>query len=359
MKATRLTIVLLAAMLGACSTVDNMVVSTSQYKAVLDNRQQAMDALAQSSSCCANVANFPYTAIPADFDSLVVIDGNSSVYQFADGKSFFNAYQLPQNSGDLRITVAAQIDKTVFKPKIVMLDAQFHVTRVIDDAVFHYEPQKVLDGDRIEGVFSVDRTYIGNPNNETYMILYTPADKLGELTKTIHPSKLMAKSLSVVDPGLPDPEIPHSPWGLVKITIEDMSNDTGLANIFKPVYGPQDTAYRPQSAQAVAAASAPNKLQVAAPAAVMVGAGTANNAAVATNNAIVAPNAQVQTVAQPVANSSAAMLPETEQMYNQMILKAVQSGDIGKAMTLAAEAERAGSRSAKDTFIQAVKQTQH
>jgi len=354
MKATRLTIVLLAGLLGACSTVENMVVPTSQYKAVLDNRQQAMDALSQSSSCCANVANFPYTAIPADFDSLVVIDGSSPVYAFADGKSFFAAYQLPQNSGDLRITVAAQIDKTVFKPKIVMLDSQFHVTRVIDDAIFHYEPVHLMDGDRIEGVFSVDRTYIGNPNNETYMVLYTPNNQLGELTKTIHPSKLMAKSLAVVDPGLPDPEIPHSPWGLVKISLEDMSNDTGLTNIFKPTYGPQDTAYRPQSAQA--AAAAPNKLQVAAPAAVAVAASSTATAQSTANNAIVAPNAQV--VAQPVSNSSAVMLSETEQMYNQMILQAVQAGDISKAMTLAAEAERAGSRSAKDTFIQAVKQTQ-
>ena len=355
MKATRLTIVLLATLLGACSTVEDYVVPTSQYKAVLDNRQQAMDALSQANSCCANVANFPYTAIPADFDDLVVIDGSSPVYQFADGKSFFAAFQLPQNSGDLRISVAAQIDKTVFKPKIVMLDAQFRVTRVIDDSIFHYEPQKLIDGDRIEGVFSVDRTYAGNPNNETYMVLYTPEDQLAALTKTIHPSKLMAKSLSVVDPGLPDPEIPHSPWGLVKITLADVSNNSGLANLFKPTYGPQDTAYRPQSAEAVSTAAAPNKLQVAAPAALTVAAATTTSGAA--NNAIIAPNPQA--VAQPVANSSATMLSETEQMYNQMILQAVQAGDIGKAMTLAAEAERAGSPSAKNTFIQAVKQSQH
>jgi len=352
MKATRLTIVLLATLLGACSTVEDYVVPTSQYKAVLDNRQQAMDALSQANSCCANVANFPYTAIPADFDDLVVIDGSSPAYQFADGKSFFAAFQLPQNSGDLRISVAAQIDQTVFNPKIVMLDAQFRVTRVIDDSIFHYEPQKLIDGDRIEGVFSVDRTYAGNPNNETYMVLYTPEDQLAALTKTIHPSKLMAKSMAVVDPGMPDPEIPHSPWGLVKITLEDVSRETGLANIFKPTYGPQDTAYRPQSAQAIAAAAAPNKLQVVAP----VVATTVVAASTTASNAVVAPNAQV--TVQPVANSSATMLAETEQMYNQMILQAVQAGDIGKAMTLAAEAERAGSHSAKNTFIQAVKQSQ-
>ena len=64
---------------------------------------------------------------------------------------------------------------------------------------------------------------------------------------------------------------------------------------------------------------------------------------------------QVAPAASSVAVSSATMLPETESLYNQLILKAVSSGDIEKAMTLTNEAERAGSKSAKQTFINAVK----
>ena len=51
-------------------------------------------------------------------------------------------------------------------------------------------------------------------------------------------------------------------------------------------------------------------------------------------------------------------MAETEQMYNQLILKAVSSGDIEKAMALAGEAERAGSRTAKPTLIDAIKHSQ-
>ena len=49
------------------------------------------------------------------------------------------------------------------------------------------------------------------------------------------------------------------------------------------------------------------------------------------------------------------MMKETEDLYNGMIKKAVQSGDYEKAMSLVAEAQRAGSSSAKQTFIDAIK----
>lgn len=46
----------------------------------------------------------------------------------------------------------------------------------------------------------------------------------------------MARATAVVDPGLKDPVIPHSPWGLLKLQIEDLSGDTGKDNMYKPVY---------------------------------------------------------------------------------------------------------------------------
>ena len=48
------------------------------------------------------------------------------------------------------------------------------------------------------------------------------------------------------------------------------------------------------------------------------------------------------------------MLPETEQMYNSMIEDAVKQGNYNKAMQLADEAEKAGSPSAKNTFLQLI-----
>jgi pentatricopeptide repeat protein len=48
------------------------------------------------------------------------------------------------------------------------------------------------------------------------------------------------------------------------------------------------------------------------------------------------------------------MMKETEEMYNNMIRSAVKSGDISKAMKLAAEATNAGSATANATLNSAL-----
>lgn len=334
MKATRISaVLLLAALTAACSSLDNMVVRTGDYQSVLNSRDTALQQLQAASVCCgSNVANLQFKDLPAGFDQLITIDGSAQVFQFAEGRSYVAAYRLPQNSGDLKITLAAQIDKTVFQPQIMMLDSQFRVTRILKDDILSYLPAKLLDNDRMEGEFTVDRTYIGNPNNETYMVIYTPENKLNEITKTIHPAKLMAKSLAVVEPGgLKDPEIPHSPWGLVKLTVTDMAAKSGAVNVFKPAYQEAVQANTPKENPT------PNLLKVTPSA---------------------APAAQTTAVAVAAAAPAGKMMAETETMYNQMIVKAVLAGDLEKGMALAAEAERAGSTTAKTTLIQAIKSTQ-
>lgn len=154
----------------------------------------------------------------------------------------------------------------------------------------------------------------------------------------------MARATAVVDPGLKDPVIPRSPWGLLKLQIEDLSGDSGKDNTYKPAYQDAVNANTPK------VDPTPNKL-VIAPAA-------ATAAVVAT---VPAANQAAALTAAPVATTTVAtgtMLAETEAMYNQLIQKAVSSGDIEKAMALSGEAERAGSGSAKQTLVNAIKNSQ-
>ena len=345
MKVTRVTFALCVALsMAACSTVEGLVAPTSEHKAALNGRDAAIDSLSRASSCCRDYSTRPYATANAGDDKWLPIDENSPVFNFSEGKSYFAAFKLPQNSGDLRITVAAEIGKTLYFPSVVLMDSQFKVTRVIDSKVFSYKEAQLLAGNRIEGVFTVDRTYIGNPNNETYMVIYTPENKLSETTTILSEAKLMARATAVVDPGLKDPVIPHSPWGLLKLQVEDLSGDSGKDNMYKPAYQDAVDANTPK------VDPTPNKLSIApaaATAAVAAGAATS-----AVSQTAVAP----ATTATPVASGS--MLAETEQLYNQLIQKSVKDGDIEKAMAFAAEAERAGSRTAKPTLIDAIKHSQ-
>ena len=343
---------LLGSVLVGCSS-EPLVAPIEQNKAVFVSADVASVALQQVKDCCKSFNQFPYAEIKAG-KVFSIIDKNSSAYSFPEGRSFFSSYKLPDNSGDLRITVASQIENTLLYPRVIMLDSKFRITRVVGDELFSYKPAAMLALDRVEAVFTVDRSRIGNPNNETYMIVYTPANKLGETTTILHPAKAFARAHSTVEPNVKDPVINHSAWGLVELQLEDLSTYAGKENVYVPEYGDKiklanDGVYVDVNKKPVVA---PNKLVVAPAADVATGA-----AVVATTSAVVA-TAASNTAGATSAVSSAAMLPETETFYNQQIQKAVASGNIEKAMALTNEAERAGSRTAKQTFVNAIKSTQ-
>ncbi|MGL5536297.1 MAG: MalM family protein, partial [Aeromonas veronii] len=267
--------------------------------------------------------DFSYAPLP-EGETLLAIDGNQPTFQFDEGMSYFSAYRLPTNTGNLAISLASQVSKTVMVPKVIMLDVEFKVTRVLGESVFSYQPAHLLDNDRIEGRVFVDRSMPGNPASETYMIVYAPADKLSGSTTILHPSKAFARANGTVEPDIKDPVIPHSPWGLVQIKVKDMARGSGLEAVFKPEYADKVAMSQGQQVAAIATTAAVT---------------TTATAAVA-------------------AKPAPAMLSETEAFYQSQIEKAVKAGDIDKAMKLVNEAERAGSTKAKSVFIDAVKRSQ-
>lgn len=321
MKLVKMSIAaVVTALLAGCS--GSMLVPVQDHASILSNADQAKQALSQATSCCAAFSDFNYVALP-EGDTLLALDSKQPSFQFDEGMSYFAAYRLPANTGNLAISIASQVSKTVLIPQVIMLDAQFKVTRVLGESVFSYQPAHLLDNDRIEGKLFVDRSMPGNPAAETYMIVYAPANKLAGSTTILHPSKAFARANGTVEPDIKDPVIPHSPWGLVQIKVADMAKGQGLEAVFKPEY-----------ADKVA-------MSKAAPAATAVAAGTVATAAVTVP-----------------AKPAPAMLSETEAFYQSQIEKAVKAGDIDKAMQLVSEAERAGSTKAKSIFIDAVKRSQ-
>lgn len=326
--------ILCSTLMTACASLEATVAPTQEYKGILDSRASAVQQLGTATVCCSSINELQYQPLAAEQKRVVAIDGSSPAFNFPEGKSYYAAFKLPSNSGDLKITVAGLIDKTLFNPTVLLLDSQFKPTRTIGANIITYKPARMLDGDRVEGVFTIDRSYVGNPNNETYMVIYTTQATLSQTTQAMSPSKMMAKSMSVQDYGAKDPLIPHSAWGVVTLDVEDLSASALGDNFYKPVYQEAIDANTP------IVDTAPNKL--------VVPVATAATAATAATSVAGA------TVAKP----APAMLSETEAFYQSQIEKAVKAGDIDKAMKLVNEAERAGSTKAKSVFIDAVKRSQ-
>ncbi|MCD6617998.1 MalM family protein [Aeromonas veronii] len=323
--------ILCSTLMTACASLEATVAPTQEYKGILDSRASALQQLGTATVCCSSINELQYQPLAAEQKRVVAIDGSSPAFNFPEGKSYYAAFKLPSNSGDLKITVAGLIDKTLFNPTVLLLDSQFKPTRTIGANIITYKPARMLDGDRVEGVFTIDRSYVGNPNNETYMVIYTTQATLSQTTQAMSPSKMMAKSMSVQDYGAKDPLIPHSAWGVVTLDVEDLSASALGDNFYKPVYQEAIDANTP------IVDTTPNKLVVP----VATAATAANSVAGAT-----------------VAKPAPAMLSETEAFYQSQIEKAVKAGDIDKAMKLVNEAERAGSTKAKSVFIDAVKRSQ-
>ena len=320
--------ILCSTLMTACASLEATVAPTQEYKGILDSRASALQQLGTATVCCSSINELQYQPLAAEQKRVVAIDGSSPAFNFPEGKSYYAAFKLPSNSGDLKITVAGLIDKTLFNPTVLLLDSQFKPTRTIGANIITYKPARMLDGDRVEGVFTIDRSYVGNPNNETYMVIYTTQATLNQTTQAMSPSKMMAKSMSVQDYGAKDPLIPHSAWGVVTLDVEDLSASALGDNFYKPVYQEAIDANTP------IVDTTPNKLVVPVATAATSVAGA--------------------TVAKP----APAMLSETETFYQSQIEKAVKAGDIDKAMKLVNEAERAGSTKAKSVFIDAVKRSQ-
>ena len=325
--------ILCSTLMTACASLEATVAPTQEYKSILDSRASALQQLGSATVCCTSINELQYQPLAAEQKRVVAIDGTSPAFNFPEGKSFYAAFKLPTNSGDLKITVAGLIDKTLFNPTVLLLDSQFKPTRTIGADIITYKPARMLDGDRVEGVFTIDRSYVGNPNNETYMVIYTTQATLSQTTQAMSPSKMMAKSMSVQDYGAKDPLIPHSAWGVVTLDVEDLSASALGDNFYKPVY--QDAI----DANTPIVDATPNKLVVP-----VATAATATAVAGATATAAAKP--------------APAMLSETEVFYQSQIEKAVKAGDIDKAMKLVNEAERAGSTKAKTVFVDAVKRSQ-
>ncbi|KAE9626832.1 MalM family protein [Aeromonas veronii] len=320
--------ILCSTLMTACASLEATVAPTQEYKGILDSRASALQQLGTATVCCSSINELQYQPLAAEQKRVVAIDGSSPAFNFPEGKSYYAAFKLPSNSGDLKITVAGLIDKTLFNPTVLLLDSQFKPTRTIGANIITYKPARMLDGDRVEGVFTIDRSYVGNPNNETYMVIYTTQATLSQTTQAMSPSKMMAKSMSVQDYGAKDPLVPHSAWGVVTLDVEDLSASALGDNFYKPVYQEAIDANTP------IVDTTPNKLVVPVATAATSVAGA--------------------TVAKP----APAMLSETEAFYQSQIEKAVKAGDIDKAMKLVNEAERAGSTKAKSVFIDAVKRSQ-
>lgn len=230
------------------------------------------------------------------------------------------AYSVPANIGELTLTLTSEVNKQtdVFAPNVLILDQNMTPSAFFPSSYFTYQAPGVMSADRLEGVMRLTPA-LGQ--QKLYVLVFTTEKDLQQTTTLLDPAKAYAKGTGNAVPDIPDPVAKHTTDGLVKLKVKTSSSSSVLVG---PLFGSSGPAPVTVGNTAAPAYSAPAAAPVAAPAP--------------------APAAKTEP-----------MLDDTESYFNNGIKQAVAKGDIDKALKLMNEAERLGSKSARSTFISAVK----
>ena len=228
------------------------------------------------------------------------------------------AYSVPANIGELTLTLTSEVNKqtNVFAPNVLILDQNMTPSAYFPSSYFTYQAPGVMSADRLEGEM---RLTPAMGQQKLYVLVFTTEKDLQQTTTLLDPAKAYAKGTGNAVPDIPDPVAKHTTDGLVKLKVKTNSSSSVLVG---PLFGSSGPAPVTVGNTAAPAYAAPVAAPVAAPA--------------------------------PAAKAEP-MLNDTESYFNNGIKQAVAKGDIDKALKLMNEAERLGSKSARSTFIGAVK----
>jgi maltose operon protein len=221
------------------------------------------------------------------------------------------AFALPADRGSLEITLTSiAAGKTVYAPNVLVLDEQMRPAAFYPSSYFPYQQPGIVSSDRLEGTLKLTPA-LGQ--KQIFLLVYTTRQDLAGTTQMVNPAKAYAAGVGNAVPDIPDPVARHTPTGTLslKVTAEQKTGNVMIGQIF------------PSSAPAAAPVVVGSTAPAAAPAA-------------------------------PV-KPDAPMLDDSESYFNDAIKKAVKAGNVDKALKLLDEAERLGSKTARQTFIDSVK----
>ncbi|PHM74521.1 maltose operon protein MalM [Xenorhabdus kozodoii] len=246
---------------------------------------------------------------------------NSTSQQLNEGhiQGAIATFALPANQGSLEITLSSLIkDKQVYSPNVLVFDEQLRPAAFYPSHYFQYQRPGIMSVDRLEGVLKLTPA-LGQ--QQIYLLIYTTRSDLQTSTQMVDPAKAYAKGIGNSVPNIPDPIAHHTETGELTLKVQSESNAGNI--LIGQVFS--------------SSASKP----------ITVG---------ATRTASISPIKTAPTdVSQSATSIVKPVLNDTEQYFNDAIKRAINNGDIDKALKLLDEAERLGSPTARETFIKVIK----
>ncbi|MGR5175741.1 MalM family protein [Vibrio mediterranei] len=288
---------LLATLVG-CSSSNTMTPENAEDKL-------GLVALQSAENCCETLESLVYQPIVRPETIHVDITAQSPKVELRSGKTFVAGLALPEAAGSINLTVYSVVGKTAFVPTVLVLDGQHKVLDVIDRNVIEYSESSLLYKAGFIGDYVLPQKY-SNGESPKYLVVITTSDDLAEYSMPMPPSEFALRSgqISAENPFYSTNKIPHSAIG--RVTFEFDYDPTGVLS--------ETTQEKSERKQSIS-----EYVDV---------------------------------------DQKSVMSSEQEQAFNLRIQKAVAEGDFERALSVANEAERLGSPTAKETFIKSMKNYQ-
>ncbi|MGB5446216.1 MAG: MalM family protein [Psychromonas sp.] len=289
----KLSLVLLAGLLVACSSSDNVVINsfkTGDTQFANEVELSAQLRSAQIQPVTLNKLQFQMASL--ENNNRIDITADSPVVNFPEGNSFVAALFLPENISGFTFVLESKAGRTVFVPSVTFLDENLQEVARIDNAQF-----------KDNSFFSIEKAFSGEQAQSIrYMLVYSKDSELNGKTEVVNVAREyeLNKGNDVSELAFPRLYAKHSPIGRINIRFE---------NLFF-------------SAEAIH-----NRL---------VTEGNNQN--------------KTTTFRTPTVVQTPTILTDTETFYLEQISKAVKEGNLTRAKKLVEEAERAGSKKAKSHY---------
>lgn len=266
------------------------------------NDHLGLKALQSSDKCCLSLNQLDYQKVIKPEAIKLTLTDNSPIVELKSGKSFAYGLALPNAIGTIDLTVYSVVEKKAFVPSVLILDENHKVLDVIDSSTIKYSESTLLYRSGFIGEYSFPVLY---PNSVApkYLLVVTTTEALSQSTAPMPPSEFALQSgqVSADAPFYSTNKIPHSAIG--DVTIEFRYNPDGVIKESEDQKGQREKAVSE-----------------------------------------FVENDQVSTISR-----------SDEELYNTQIRKAVTEGDFEKALKISEEAQKKGSSTSKQTFIDAMK----
>ncbi|MGR5166337.1 MalM family protein [Vibrio astriarenae] len=246
------------------------------------------------------------------------IDESNQQFDLANGRSYIAAFDIDTQGKELELEIISHFKKTVFYPNALLLNEQNQVLKTFGTEDFEYKHAYGMEGDRLVSEVTVQP--VGK--QRVKLLVYTTPELTKGESEVLHPVKLDAIARGNYPPDVPNPIIPHSPFGELSIVVKV---DDAIV-VEEPVTVASSDVAQEEFKRELAQQE---------------------------QQAAIDKKASVTTVAE-TAEEPSSLTPAQQEFYISSIESAVNAGMLDKALALLGEAKALNVDGAQEAFVKAV-----